>query len=186
MGHMKALTTLAFALLLGVTTSAALAQTTPVATVEVRVWQDVYHAPSLYVSARPAGGSWRTLGTIPLPLDDGFTFSGRYRYGDFAVRPPPGMGDGTTVEVRISQAVDDTRAIHVGAREAGGSWLRLGSIDLPLDDGFSSTGRYRYGDITIDVPLADDSLLEACSNGIAVPSPASSAGLVALASSRTA
>ena len=175
---MKALTTLTFALLLGVTTSAALAQTSPVATVEVRVWQDVFHAPSLYVSARPAGGSWRTLGTIALPLDDGFTFSGRYRHGDFDIEAPSVGVGGTIIELRVSQAVEGGRTIHIGAREVGGSWLRLGTIDLPLDDGFSSTGRYRYGDITIDVPLADDSLLEACSNGIAVPDPEHNAGLV--------
>ena len=48
------------------------------ATIEVRVWQDVRDAESIYVSARPAGGSWDDLGTIPLPLDDGLSSSGNF------------------------------------------------------------------------------------------------------------
>ena len=37
--------------------------------IELRVWQDVHAAENIWVSARPAGGSWRTLGTIPLGLE---------------------------------------------------------------------------------------------------------------------
>ena len=55
------------------------------ATVEVRVRQDVNDALSIYISARPEGGNWRTLGSIPLPLGDGFSSSGRYRYGHIVV-----------------------------------------------------------------------------------------------------
>ena len=47
------------------------AQGEEAARVEVRVWQHVEDERDVYISARPAGGSWRTLGTIPLPLDDG-------------------------------------------------------------------------------------------------------------------
>ena len=53
--------------------------------VELRVWQHVSNAESLWVSARRNGGSWRTLGTIPFPLDDGFAWGDNYRYGDLAV-----------------------------------------------------------------------------------------------------
>ncbi len=55
------------------------------ASVEVRVWQNVAAALSLYVSARPLEGSWQTLGTIPLDMS-GLSESGRYRYGDISVR----------------------------------------------------------------------------------------------------
>ena len=41
------------------------------------------------MSARPAGGSWATLGTIPLEMD-GLSSSRAYRYGDIAVDVPLG------------------------------------------------------------------------------------------------
>ena len=130
------------------------AQDGPSATVEVRVWQDVGDELAIYISARPAGGSWRTLGTIPLPLDDGVSSSGRFRYGDIAIDVPlPGQTSAATVEVRVWQDVNDSAGIYVSARPADGSWRTLGTIPLPLDDGVSSSGRFRYGDISLDVPL---------------------------------
>ena len=51
----------------------------PSVRVEVRVWQGVGDELDIRVSARPADGSWRRLGTIPLALDDGFSSSGQYR-----------------------------------------------------------------------------------------------------------
>ena len=51
-------------------------------------------AEVLYVSARPQGGSWRTLGTIEFPLDDGHSADGSLRYGQLTV------GD---VELRVWQ-----------------------------------------------------------------------------------
>ena len=175
---MRALAVAALAVLLSVATAEVSAQEAPTTTVQVRVWQDTLLEQRLWVSARPEGGSWRTLGTFPLALDDGFRFSSRYRYGDFAVEPPSGLEDGRTVEVRVLQAVDDPTVILVGAREAPTSWLRVGTVELPLDDGFSPRGHSRYGDITIDVPRADASVRAACSNGIAVPDPGFNAGLV--------
>ena len=112
--------------------------------VEVRVWQHVADPLRIYISARPEGGSWHTLGTIPLPLDDGFSDSGNYRYGDITVEG---------VEVRAWQRVADSLRIYISARPEGGSWHTLGTIPLPLDDGHSSSGNYRYGDITVEVPL---------------------------------
>ena len=41
-----------------------------------------------FISARPEGGSWSTLGTIPLPLTDGVSSSGRFRYGDITLAVP--------------------------------------------------------------------------------------------------
>lgn len=114
--------------------------------VEVRVWQHVADSLRIYISARPDGGSWETLGTIPLPLDDGLSRSRNYRYGDVTVEG---------VEVRIWQHVADPLRIFVSARPEGGSWDTLGTIPLPLDDGQSRSRNFRYGDITVAVPLTD-------------------------------
>ena len=122
------------------------------ANVEVRVWQDVRDARNIYISARPEDGSWATLGTIPLPLDDGHSSSGRFRYGDIVVAVPVGSGE-SDVEVRVWQNVNNARSIYISARPEGGSWATLGTIPLPLDDGHSSSGRFRYGDITVEVPV---------------------------------
>ena len=65
-----------------------LAQSQRTANVEVRVWEDVNDPKRNYISARPEGGSWRTLGTIPLPLTDGVSSSGRFRYGDITLAVP--------------------------------------------------------------------------------------------------
>ena len=59
-------------------------QTRGTANVEVRVWQSRSDANALYISARPEGGSWRDLGTLPLEMD-GESASGRYRFGDIAL-----------------------------------------------------------------------------------------------------
>ncbi len=120
----------------------------------MRVWQDVNDARDIYISARPADGSWRTLGTIPLPLDDGLSSSGRFRYGDIALDVPlANRSSSATIEVRVWQDVRDALRIYISARPADGSWATLGTIPLPLDDGLSSSGRFRYGDIALDVPL---------------------------------
>lgn len=64
----------------------ALAQGDRTATIEVRVWEHVNDPERNFISARPAGGSWRALGTIPIPLTDGQ--SGSYRYGDIELDVP--------------------------------------------------------------------------------------------------
>ena len=130
------------------------AQEGETATVEVRVWQDVGDELDIYISARPAGGDWRTLGTIPLPLDDGTSSTGRFQYGDISLGVPlPGRAQPAMVEVRVWQDVGDIASIYISARPADGDWRVLGTIPLPLDDGLSSTGRFRYGDISLDVPV---------------------------------
>ena len=226
--------------------------------VELRVWQDVRDERRLWLSARPEGGSWAQLGTVPLWLD-GLSKAGRYRYGDItlgglplAIDSSDSVGEGyyflnndyvngyhrlpllirvpaerelswfsvmggpnftvgafiladvatvsrilldartgketgrwmqttdaeaedavnafldrissaarvapapvaelrwaTPVEVRVWQDVRDGRRIHLSARPEGGSWRELGTVPLPLDDGLSATGRYRYGDAMI-------------------------------------
>ena len=125
------------------------------AAIEVRVWQDIRDSRSIYISARSADGSWRTLGATSLPLDDGLSSTGRYRYGDIALEVPlPTRASAVGVEVRVWQDVRDDLRIYISARIAGGSWRTLGTIRLLLDDGLSSTGRYRYGDIRLDAGLS--------------------------------
>ena len=113
--------------------------------IELRVWQHVSDADNIWVSARPKGGSWRTLGTIPFPLDDGFAWGDNYRYGDLAVA-------GTVL--RIWQRVGEPERISVCGNPCPDPSIRtiprpLGAIQLPLDDGHSSSGQYRYGDLTV-------------------------------------
>ena len=117
------------------------------ATVEVRVWQNVDDDRDLYVSARPAGGSWRALGTVPLALDGGVSDEGAYRYGDVALALPLPGGESMNVQLRVWQNVDEGWRFSISARPAGGPWP--GTRSLLPDDGLSASGRYRYGDITL-------------------------------------
>ena len=134
-----------------VATGAAQGEAT--ARIEVRVWQDVGDELSIYISARPEDGDWGGLGTIPLPLDDGVSSTGRFRFGDIALDfPLASPASPATVEVRVWQDVGDSARIYVSARPAGGDWDVLGRIPLPLDDGVSAMG-FRYGDISLDVPV---------------------------------
>ena len=136
--------------------SEATAQSGAEATVEVRVWQAVSDERDIRISARPAGGSWRTLGTFRLPLDDGTSSTGRFRYGDIAIDVPlPNRAAPATVEVRVWQDVANTQRIYISARPAGGDWGALGTIPFPLTGGLSSNGQFRYGDIALDVPLPE-------------------------------
>ena len=109
--------------------------------VEVRVWQDVDQPDSLWLSARPDGGSWADLGTIPVPLDDGLSGTGRYRYGDvviaLTVPPPPSCAD-------ASLAADC--AVLLAARDAlAGDGALNWSADVPLTewDGVTVSGTPR-------------------------------------------
>ena len=143
----------------------------PSVIIEARVWQDVENDQNIYISARPVGGSWRTLGTRALALDDGQSFAGRYRHGDIALALSPRGDAQSTVELRVSQGMADGRDIFFGARARGESWLRVGMIALRLEDGFSPKGRYRYGDIRLAIPLSSTDEIAACSNGVAVSEP---------------
>ncbi|MXX19016.1 MAG: hypothetical protein F4Z48_05945 [Dehalococcoidia bacterium] len=124
------------------------------ATVEVRVWQGVSDAHNLYISARPEGGSWRTLGTIPLDMS-GRSSRGTFTYGDITVAVPLGGArapNQVNVEVRVWQSVSDALDLYISARPEGGSWGTLGTIPLDMS-GLNSRGTFRYGDIDVAVPL---------------------------------
>ena len=131
-------------------------------TVEMRLWQDVHNAENVWISARPKGGDWRALGTIPFPLDadDG---TATYRYRDLAI---------AGAELRVWQKRDESERFYV--RACGGAcpeedlFEARSRIRVPLDDGHSSSGRYRYGDLTVAVPLAGPDLLSDWENLLAV------------------
>ena len=124
---------------------------------EVRVWQGVENERDIHAGARPADGSWRTLGMIPLPLDDGVSSAG-YRYGNIALDVQvPSWEPPVAVEVRVWQGVVRPGVIYISARPARGSWLALGTVRLLLDDGITSTG-HRFGDISLEVPLPTHSV----------------------------
>ena len=55
------------------------------------------------------------------------------------------------VEVVVWQHSGNASEIRVGAGPADGSWPAPELIPLPLDAGVSSSGRYRYGDLAIEV-----------------------------------
>ncbi|MCY3647089.1 MAG: Ig-like domain-containing protein [Chloroflexi bacterium] len=124
--------------------------------VDVRVWQHVDDPLRIHISARPEGTRWDALGTIPLLLDDGLSSSRTFRFGDITVEG---------VEVRVWQQISNPLRIDISARPVGGDWDVLGTIRLPLDDGFSSSGNYRYGDITVAVPAAPEAPAVAVSPG---------------------
>lgn len=56
--------------------------------VELRVWRGADGGGRLYLSARLAGGSWRTLGTVPLAMD-GRSGTGAFRYGGVTLGAAP-------------------------------------------------------------------------------------------------
>ena len=121
--------------------ASVIARATRTVNVEVRVWQDVDQPDALWLSARPDGGSWADLGTIPVPLDGGLSGTGRYRYGDIvialSVPPPPSCAD-------ASLAADC--AVLLAARDilAGDGALNW-SADIPLTewDGVTVSGTPR-------------------------------------------
>ena len=135
---------LVLALLAGVDAASADEESADSAvTLDVRVWQTVSLPERIYISARPEGGDWATLGTIRLRLDDGLSKNDNQRYGDVTT---------AGVELRVWQDVRDPLRIEISARLVDGHWGVLGNIPLPLNDGHTPGGGYRYGDITIEVP----------------------------------
>ena len=131
----------------------------------MRVWQRVSDARALYISARPESGSWRTLGTIPLGRGEASayrtTLNGRWRYSDITI---------AGVEVRVWQRISDAERLYISARPGGGSWRTLGTRPLDMS-GRSSTGAYRYGDITVRVPLPASARSTPTSSPVPIATP---------------
>ena len=95
--------------------------------VEVRVWQRVTNYRSLFISARPAGGSWADLGTIPLDMS-GETSNGRWRYGDITLAVPPPPPDEV---VMVSGGSIHTCALRESGRLICWGDNRYGQVDVP-------------------------------------------------------
>lgn len=108
-----------------------LAQSQRTANVEVRVWEDVNDPERNFISARPEGGSWRTLGTIPLPLTDGVSSSGRFRYGDItlAVPLPEQASAPTATPTPTPTVTPTTQATTVTVSETGPSTARMRLVE---------------------------------------------------------
>ncbi len=98
--------------------------------IEARIWQDVRNDERIYVSARPVGGSWSTLGTVRLRLEDGFSLDLQERYGALVLEAPlPRSG----VRTLAGQAGGWGYADGAGAGARFGRDERIGSIELDLD-----------------------------------------------------
>ncbi len=153
--------TLALALLLVAGLNSVSAQGQPdedSATVDVRVWQHLRVSDRIYVTALPRAGSRDDRETVRVLLDDGQSRDGVYRYGVVAL---------AAVEVRVWQRVDDPSDIRISARPMGAAIDTVGPVSLLLDDGFSTGGGYRYGQVRITVPAvaAGDTPVVAVSPG---------------------
>ncbi len=130
------------------------------ASIEVRVWQHTTDSGRLYLSARPAEGSWRTLGTVQLLVDDGGGAESPRRYQPVRiVAPLPGSdspGATAEVELRVELPPDGAGAAVVVARGEGHSWT--GSVSTPVSlDRVWDGGRFRYGDLELEVPVSNPS-----------------------------
>ena len=118
-----------------------------VVAVDMRIWQHVDDPENVWISARPAGGDWGALGTFRFGFDNSdegggwFWPYGQYRYGDLAL---------AGVSLTISQSRRAPELIYASTCLYPPS---CGMILLPLDDGYSRDGRYRYGDLTVAVPV---------------------------------
>ena len=74
-----------------------------------------------------------------------------------AALPASGQDLTATVELRVWQRIEDPLQIYVSARHEAGSWAVLGTIPLPLDRE-NSWRTLRYGDTSLEVPLASGNL----------------------------
>ncbi len=75
---------LVVALALSITAAVVALQAQPTARVQLRIWESSEDPSRNFLSVRPEGERWRP-GAPLLPLDDGLSPGGRYRYGDFAI-----------------------------------------------------------------------------------------------------
>ena len=130
------------------------------ASIEVRVWQHTTDSGRLYLSARPAEGSWRTLGTVRLLLEDDGGTDGVRRYEPVrVVAPLPGSdspGATAEVEIRVELPPGGAGAAVVVARGEGHSWTGAVSTPVSLDRVWDG-GRFRYGDLELEVPVSNPS-----------------------------
>lgn len=101
------------------------AQSGDTADIEVRIWQRSQDHSRVYISARPAEGSWRTLGTIPLGRGQAseWATSGAFRYSDITLSVPLPAAEASAPlpdsEARVSGTGPTVERIDL----AEGPWL---------------------------------------------------------------
>lgn len=144
------------------------AQNTDTTNVQVRVWQDVRNGRALYVSARPEDGSWRAFGTRSLGRDDARwkIHPEGWRYSEILLTiddwPITAMLY-YPVNVRIWQSMSNAQILYVDVPA-----LRE-PVRLVLNDGYSASGRFRYGDASVPVVILYDLLTVIDTNQFACP-----------------
>ena len=122
--------------------------------IHIRLWEGANDPAANYISVRPEGASWRDFSTVRVALDDGVSSNGRYRYGDVTVNVAPEGPGGwqVPVAIRVWERVSDPAVNYISVRPEGASWNDFGTVRVQLD-GVSSSGRYRFGDVTVNVTL---------------------------------
>lgn len=68
------------------------------------------------------------------------------------------QGAFSSVQVRVWQDARDDRNLFLSARYEGGSWRALGTVPVDVSR-LSASGRWRYGDVTLTVPVPDEPAL---------------------------
>lgn len=117
--------------------------------VDLRIWQNVSDPEDIWVSARPAGGDWDELGTSPLEFEDRegnwfAWFYWAYRSGDVGV---------AGVDVTVSQDLDEPRFVYASTCSYPPS---CGLMLVSLDDGYNRSRTFRFGNITLAVPVPSE------------------------------
>ena len=155
---------------------------------QLRIWQRVTDPEELWLSARQAGGRWDELGTFRLP-DYGVSrphyerpdpYPGVLRMGGVTVtygwpsyHPAQHRMSGLSVagiSLRVLQRALDSGLVFLQVYDVDPdpptyspavvrTWRPLGMVRVPLDDGHSSRGSYRYGDVELAVPRSNPGLL---------------------------
>ena len=120
------------ALLAVAVVAVAVAQSDSTANVEVRIWQSTEDAENLYISARPEGGRWDTLGTRSLDLSN-VNSRGTFRYSDITVAVPLLSHDGSTFTPVYGTGTHND--VHYLAEDSGYA------IVLVYDDQHERTGQ---------------------------------------------
>ncbi len=144
--------------------------------IQLRVWQRVDDPEELWLSIREAGGRWDEVGTFRLTnaSDSGPRHSPTadypvtveadevvLQYGGPGIHPGRHLAywSGSRLlqrfDLRIWQRLGDPNLIWIellrgnNDRPSHPWWSPLGVTPLALDDGFSSRGHYRYGNLEI-------------------------------------
>lgn len=138
--------------------------------IQLRVWQRIHDAEELWISARESGGRWDMFGTVRLNESNQSSSAGYFGleglfepffYTSYKVQLA-GIG------LRIWQRHSDPESIFIEAcvspcqpptrTKYQQGWKPLGKIPLPLTDGLSSRGFYRYGNLTLAIPRDNQGL----------------------------